>query len=43
MSKGKNSKRSDKKAPLRTMKEKKAAKDLKKNEKKHPGLPNELK
>ena len=43
MSKGQNSKRNDKKAPLKTMKEKKAAKELKKNEKKHPGLLNESK
>jgi len=37
MSKGQNAKRGSKKEPLKTMKEKKAAKREKKNEKNRPG------
>ena len=38
MSKGQNSKKTNKKEPARTMKEKKAAKRIKKEEKRNQGL-----
>jgi hypothetical protein len=41
MSKGQDSKKSSKKVPLKTMKEKKAAKRDKKNEKTSFGIPNQ--
>lgn len=39
MTKGMNSKKSLKKEPAKTLMEKRAAKKLKKEEKKHPGFP----
>ncbi len=39
MTKGLNSKKGIKKEPVKTLKEKRAAKKLKKEEKKHQGLP----
>ena len=41
MSKGQDSKKASKKEPVKTMKEKKAAKREKKNEKMHHGLLNQ--
>jgi len=41
MSKGQNSKKDTKKEPVKTMKEKKAAKRDKKNEKNKPGILNQ--
>lgn len=38
MSKGQNAKKGSRKEPLKTMKEKKAAKRAKKNEKSNPGI-----